>query len=382
MGVNGRGSLGVSLAIGGGTWGYPGSQFLIDDDVSGGWAAQFLDQGSYSNNRWGDYLTARAATNGTAVEDTWLATGFALRDNGGGAETWPSFYWVGRNRDDPFNPTWVTSYSNSYTEGASANRDTGVFFGPSNCACDYTATDGWGDGTTSTPSLDNYATDYFLLFGAHTYAEEGSYTTTLATTDNWGFSASGNGAASVADAALSAQGATIYGAKGVSLTKSVATFTDKDPAGAVTDYTATVKWGDGATSAGKVAKSGTHFTVTGTHTYTSTGTKTISVTVKDAGGASASATSHANIGLLPTINAVSPTSATHNGGTKVTVTGSNFTSVTGVKFGSTSGKSVTTVSSTKLTVVSPAHATGTVDIRVSTKYGTSPVTIHDRYKFT
>ena len=35
MGVNGRGALGVSIQIGGGTWGYPGSQFLVNDNRPG-----------------------------------------------------------------------------------------------------------------------------------------------------------------------------------------------------------------------------------------------------------------------------------------------------------------------------------------------------------
>jgi IPT/TIG domain-containing protein len=378
MGVNGRGALGVSLAIGGGTWGYPGSQFLINDDISNGWVSNYLDQGSHSNTRWGDFLTARAATTGTSIGDTWLATGFTLHDNSGSAETVPSFYWIGRQRDDPFAPAWVTSYTNSYTEGASADDDTGVFYGPSNCACDYTVSNGWGDGTSSTPSLDNYAPGYFLLFGPHTYAEEGNYTTNLTATDNWGNSASGNGSASVADAPLTAQGTTIYGAKGVALTKTVATFTDADPAGTATDYTATIHWGDGTTSTGTI---GGHFTVTGTHAYASTGTRTISVTITDAGGAPATATSTAHIGSLPAISSVSPTSGTHLGGKTVTITGTHLSGAISVKFG-TATATITTNSATKITVKTSPHAKGTVDIRVTTKYGTSNITSHDKYKFT
>jgi IPT/TIG domain len=382
MGVNGRGALGVSLQVGGGTWGYPGSQFLINDDISGGWEAKFLDQGSHSNSRWGDFLTARAASTGTSIGNTWIATGFTLHDNNGSAETWPSFYWVGRNRDDPFTPSWVTSYSNNYTEGISANRNTGVFYGPSNCTCDYTVSNSWGDGASTTPSLNNYAPGFFQLFGPHTYAEEGSYTTTMTAADSWGASASGNGSASVADAPLTSSGKTIYGAKGVSLTKVVATFSDADPGGTASDYTAQIHWGDGTTSTATIGTVSGHFSVTGSHTYASTGTYTISISIADVGGASATATSHANIGFLPTISSVSPTSGTHNGGTTVTITGAHFTKVTSVKFGTTSAATFTVISSTKITVKTPAHAAGTVDIRVTTKYGTSKITSHDKYKFT
>jgi hypothetical protein len=379
MGVNARGALGVSLQIGGGAWGYPGSQFLINDDVSGGWSAQFLDQGLHSNTRWGDYLTARAATAGTSIGDTWIAAGYTLHDDGsGGVETWPSFYWVGRNRDDPFAPSWIASYGNHYTEGAAATQTTGNFYGPSNCACDYSVSNAWGDGTTSVPSLNNYAMGFFALSGSHTYAEEGNYATAMTAADNWGASASGNGSASVSDAVLDAAGKTIYGAQKVSLTGTVATFTDADPAGTASDYTATIHWGDGTASAGTI---GGHFTVTGTHTYASAGTRTITVTIADHGGAKATATSTARIGYLPTITSLSPTRGTHRGGTTVTIIGAHFTGVTSVKFGTALAR-FTVNSSTKITVTTPAHAIGTVDVRVTTWYGTSPLTIHDRYTFT
>jgi hypothetical protein len=378
MGVNGRGALGVSLQVGGGTWGYPGSQFLINDDVSGGWRAAFLDASAHSDNRWGDFLTARAATRGTSIGNTWIAAGYTLHDSGGGAETWPSFYWVGRNRDDPFAPSWVTSYSNSYAEGVSASPYTGIFNGPSNCACDYNVTTAWGDGGSSVPALFNYSPGFFALHAPWAYAEEGSYTTAMTSTDSWGASASGNGTASVADAALTAAGKTIYGLVGVSMTRTVATFTDADPGGIASDYTAVIHWGDGTTSAGTISG---HFTVTGTHTYTSTGTRTVSVTITDHGGATATATGTSKIWHLPTITSVSPASGTHLGGTTVTIIGTNFNSVTRVAFGSTFA-SFTVNSATKITVKSPAHVAGTVDVRVITVYGTSPLTLHDRYKFT
>ncbi len=121
--------------------------------------------------------------------------------------------------------------------------------------------------------------------------------------------------------------------------------------------------------------------MTGSHTYTSTGTRTITVTIHDAGGASVTTTGTANIGNLPVITSVSPISGTHAGGTTVTITGANFTKVTSVKFGTVLA-TFTVNSATKITVRTPAHAIGTVDIRVTTKYGISPITSHDRYTFT
>jgi hypothetical protein len=384
MGVNGRGALGVSIAIGGGTWGYPGSQFLLDDDISGGWAANYLDGGSHANTRWGDFLTSRVASTGTTIGDTWIATGFTLHDSSGSAETYPSFYWLGRGRDDPFAPSFDYSYTgNSYTEGSPANYYVGIFYGPSNCTCDYYAYDYWGDGTDNLANLNNYAEDYFATYNTHTYAEEGSYTTTWYGYDNWGAFASGNGSSTVSDAALKALGKTLYGAVGVATgSAGVGAFTDADPGGTVSDYTASINWGDGTTTTGTVAVGTGNFKVSGSHTYAATGSYAIKTTVKDAGGATTTIKSTAKIGPPPVVTRLSPKTGTHTGSTVVTILGSGFTGATVVKFGTTSGTSLVVVSDTKITIKSPAHAAGTVAVRVTTKYGTSAVVTADQYKYT
>ena len=117
MGVDGAGNLGVSIAIGGGTWGYPGSQFLLQDDVNPSFTAFFLDSGAHANNRWGDFLTSRAASTPSGLENTWIVTGFTLHDSNGSAVTVPHFYWLGRQRDDPFAPLFESGFSNGFVEG-------------------------------------------------------------------------------------------------------------------------------------------------------------------------------------------------------------------------------------------------------------------------
>jgi hypothetical protein len=65
-----------------------------------------------------------------------------------------------------------------------------------------------------------------------------------------------------------------------------ATFTDADPGGMSSDYTATIEWGDGTESAGAIS-AGTGpgpYAVSGSHAYGSTGTFAITTTIKDAGG--------------------------------------------------------------------------------------------------
>src|SRR5262249_31015070 len=69
----------------------------------------------------------------------------------------------------------------------------------------------------------------------------------------------------------------------------IASFTDPGH-GTAGDFSATVAWGDGSSSAGTITPSGGGFTVSGSHTYAQAGSYTATVTVADAGGASASGT--------------------------------------------------------------------------------------------
>ena len=83
----------------------------------------------------------------------------------------------------------------------------------------------------------------------------------------------------------------------------------------------------------------------------------------------------------PKITKVSATGGGTAGKTRITVTGSNFTHVTTVKFGTTKGTSVHVISSKKLTVLTPKHGAGTVDVRVTTRAGTSAKSSHDHFSF-
>lgn len=83
----------------------------------------------------------------------------------------------------------------------------------------------------------------------------------------------------------------------------------------------------------------------------------------------------------PTFTGLSPTNGPATGGQTVTITGTNLTGATSVKFGTTLGTSLVVVSSTTITIVSPAHAAGTVAVRVTTPGGTTAAVPADRYKF-
>jgi PKD repeat protein len=192
----------------------------------------------------------------------------------------------------------VTGTEGSTFTGAVATfTDTGF---PGNTAGDFTATIDWGDGTTTTGTVSG-GSGLFTVSGSHTYADEGSFATTVILTDDapGTASATATGTASVAEAdILSGTGLSVTSTEGSTFSGAVATFTNTGyPGNLASDFTATIDWGDGTTTAGTVSGSSGFFTVSGTHSYTDEGSFTTTVTLTDdaPGTASATATGVANV---------------------------------------------------------------------------------------
>ena len=185
----------------------------------------------------------------------------------------------------------------------------------------------WGDGhTTAIADIVNDPTlpGVFDVLGTNTYAKEGTYPVTVSiedapplTTPSFAVAAS---IATIADAPLSAtgistppvlpQGQIVAGVPTFSGT--VATFTDADPAGTLTDYTATINWGDGVSVNGVISGpvAGVFF-VTGSHTFTTAGSYPVSVFIKDVGGSSATAVTTFTItGTTPVVAPIAPATLT------------------------------------------------------------------------
>lgn len=180
------------------------------------------------------------------------------------------------------------------TEGAVASGTVATFTDPDifATASEYSATIEWGDGSSSTGTVSGSGGS-FSVEGSHTYAEEGSYTITVGITDvdNASNGAKASSTANVADAALASECAT-PATTVQAFAGPTARFTDGDPSGMSSDYTAKVEWGDGTESAGTVS-AGTGsgpYTVSGSHAYSSTGPFTITTTITDAGGSTTVAT--------------------------------------------------------------------------------------------
>jgi RHS repeat-associated protein len=89
-------------------------------------------------------------------------------------------------------------------------------------------------------------------------------------------------------------------------------------------------------------------------------------------------------GATPTVTGVIPDNGVTSGGNTVEVTGTNLAGATEVDFGATKVTSGIAVSpsGTSLTVEAPPGSIGTVDVRVTTPAGESPITPADHYTYT
>jgi hypothetical protein len=156
-------------------------------------------------------------------------------------------------------------------------------------AADYSALISWGDGSSSAGTVTG-GSGSFVVSGTHTYAEEGSpqVMVTITDVDNASNSATAQSTAGVTDAALTASPACAATSL-QSYHGPTATFTDAaSPSGTLSDFSASINWGDGSASAGTVSGSnGGPYAVSGSHTYATTGTFTITTSITDVGGASA-----------------------------------------------------------------------------------------------
>ena len=154
---------------------------------------------------------------------------------------------------------------------------------PNGAVADFNATIDWGDGTTTTGTISDNGRGGFNVTGTHTYAEQGTNGITVAISDVGGSTVQVFSTAEVDDAPLSATAVAVTSPEFSTFTGVVATFTDADPNGAISDYTAMIDWGDGssATVGSITAATGGGFQITGSHAYAEDGAYTVTVTIRD-----------------------------------------------------------------------------------------------------
>jgi hypothetical protein len=163
----------------------------------------------------------------------------------------------------------------------------------SDTASSFTATINWGDRTTTSGRVTG-SNGAFTVTGGHTYAVEGSFPLGVTITDRANnTSLTPGGTVAVADGdVLSARGVTFRANAGQAFTGKVATFTDRDTHNVASDFSATINWGDGTTSAGVITDTRGAISVSGTHTYASSGQDTVTVTLTEDAPGTATATAH------------------------------------------------------------------------------------------
>jgi hypothetical protein len=86
----------------------------------------------------------------------------------------------------------------------------------------------------------------------------------------------------------------------------------------------------------------------------------------------------------PAVTGIKVASGPTTGGNPVVITGANFTGASGasaVTFGGTNAASYTVDSATQITAVAPAHAAGTVQVKVTTLGGSTPEVSTDDYTY-
>jgi hypothetical protein len=279
----------------------------------------------------GDPFTVTLTYNGTTLSET-------ITDNSSGA-SFSTSYAV----DIPTIVGGSTAFVGftGATGGLTANQDiqtwTGTFGPPSTgptltSLSSTSATEGTGS-VTLTLSGSNFVSNSTAQFNgtslattflnsgqlvavipASFLAEEGTGAITVFNPSSG--NSSGALGFTITDAPLTGSPVTSSASEGIPFTGPVATFTDANPNAPVSDFTATINWGNGMTSTGTVtALGGGNFSVSGTNVYGEGGTYGVTVGVTDIGGAATTVTNTVQVADAP-----------------ITATGMNVNPTEGVAF--------------------------------------------------
>jgi hypothetical protein len=149
------------------------------------------------------------------------------------------------------------------------------------------ATIDWGDGSTSAGTVVSIAGGV-AVNGSHKYAKQGYFPTRITLSDSTGQIGQATAKAAVADTKFALAPVSIAAFSGIPFSGRIATLSDLPSGDTASDFTVSINWGDGKTSAGTLqSTSAGHFDVRGTHTYATTGTRSVVNSVTETGTASA-----------------------------------------------------------------------------------------------
>ena len=125
----------------------------------------------------------------------------------------------------------------------------------------------------------------------------------------------------------------------------------------------------GTSATGVTVVSGT--SITATTPVHAPGAVTVVVTTPNGTATGTGAYTYTGSNPAPTFSGINPTSGPLAGGTSVTITGTNLFGATAVTFDGTAATGVTVVSGTSITATTPVHASGAVNVVVTTPNGTA-----------
>lgn len=189
---------------------------------------------------------------------------------------------------DPTAPAVTAPANQTAIEAFAQSFNLGSFFDPDGGP--WTVDVNWGDNSPHT--VFTAATSGSLGIRTHTFVEDGAYNVTVTVTDSTNRAASATYQVSAAEPAITVSAPIT--AKGKKVNNDVvATFVHGVGAEPASAFLATIDWGDGTSSAGIITKSGSTYTVNGTHTYAKGGKHTVTTTVTEIG----------EVGALTALNA-------------------------------------------------------------------------------
>jgi PKD repeat protein len=203
----------------------------------------------------------------------------------------------------------VSAGSVSSVEGAQFSGQVATFSDLAVLACQaissYKSSVTWGDdnststATVGTPTQNGLSCTY-PVSAAHRFVAIGPQHFTVAVAGSLG-SDSATGSATISAAPLSSQAQHISAVEGAAFTAAVATFTDGFAGRPASHYTASVEWGDGASTAAAtiVPAAGGGFAVQASHTYTNVGSYATTVRISDPEGSRTTATSSTTVADAP-----------------------------------------------------------------------------------
>ncbi len=169
---------------------------------------------------------------------------------------------------------------------------------------DLSATIEWGDGKKTTVAgkeLKHEEADGFDVIASHTYLEGGTYSVSVTVKDKVSIAAPVTLKAEIEDLPLKAASTKVEkGTEGSSTGDVViAEFQDKNLEAEPGEFKASIDWGDGEKSDGKVRRvtdARGVFSVTADHTFAEEGVHKVKVSISDKGGSKAEAESEVTVG--------------------------------------------------------------------------------------